>query len=91
MLTAKITKTAVDLHADKTYLIGVAEYYDEALNFRVAFNQEDLDEHDEFIDRLRDKIAEEFGIHTYQVEIDRFKILDKMVFWQHLFNSMEIH
>jgi len=91
MMKARIVKTAIDFKADKTFLIGVAETEEEALNFSVQFELEDLALFDEWINELRNKIAEEFDIHTWEVEIDKQTLLDKMLFWNQMFHSMEVH
>ena len=79
MLEANIVKSVIvqDEKDGKTVLMGVAEYYDDAINFRVKYDWESLD-YEWFIKELREKIAEGFGLPLKRVDIKEAVLLQKM-------------
>jgi hypothetical protein len=79
MLEARLTK-AVIIQDDKTggtVLMAVAEYYGDMVNIKVPFNWETLDRAG-FCDDLREKLAMDFDIPSYRVDIQAAKLLGKM-------------
>lgn len=79
MLEANIVKSVVvqDEKDGKTVLMGVAEYYDDAINFKVKYDWESLD-YEWFIKELREKIAEGFALPLKRVDIKEAVLLQKM-------------
>ena len=78
MLEAVITK-AVVVHEDKvgTVLYAVAEYYDDIVNVRVPYDWETLDQ-EAFIEDLREKLAEDFDLPVYRVDVFEEPLLRRM-------------
>ena len=79
MLEANIVKSVIvqDEKDGKTVLMGVAEYYDDAINFKVKYDWESLD-YEWFIKELREKIAEGFDLPLKRVDIKEAVLLQKM-------------
>jgi hypothetical protein len=77
MIEARVIKSQVVVKNAVTYLLGVAEYEDELVNFKLPFMWEVMDT-DEFINDLRDKLAEEFDIPVYHVDVRADALLKKM-------------
>ena len=62
-----------------TLLVGVVEYGDEMLNFKVPYDWEQVSEAKEaFSLAIRDKIAETFDIPVYHVDMGGDSFLDEM-------------
>lgn len=91
MLEARITKTVVEPHNGDLYLLGVCEYYEHMVNFRVKFGIDDIREADEFFQDVREQLAMELEIPAYRVDINRDAILEKMIYWAYKFESLGIH
>lgn len=79
MLEARITITTVvqDEKTNGTVLFGVAERFDDAVNFRVPYDWETLDK-EGFLEDLREKLAQDFDVPVYYVDIQADKLLRKM-------------
>jgi hypothetical protein len=79
MLEAEITKAIIvqDQKGQGTILMGVAEYYGDAVNFKVAYDWETLD-YDRFIDDLREKLAEDFDLPVKRIQVYPALLLEKM-------------
>ncbi len=71
MIEARLVKTRIlGDGIGGTLLVGVAEYEDEALNFKVPYEWEEVNESPEaFSLAIRDKIAEEFDIPINYVDM----------------------
>ena len=79
MLTGNIIKSSV-LSDDKTggtVLFGVAQYYDNMVNFKVPYDWETLDV-EWFIKELKDTLARDLDIAVSHMEIDEKSLLAKM-------------
>lgn len=87
MIEAKIQKIAIMPEKGTSYLYAVAAYGTEMLNLRVPFDLTDVD-YRLFLQELRDKIAEEFDIPVYHVDLDESVIVGKMTMWSERFKSM---
>ena len=79
MLEAQIMRALVieDDKTGATTLMGVAQYYDDKLNFKMAYNWETLDK-DWFIGTIRETIAEAFNLPVYRVDIKEDKLMHSM-------------
>jgi hypothetical protein len=79
MLEARITKTVVlwDEKAKGTCLMGVAEFYDDKVNFKVVYDWETLDK-DGFIKDLREELARAFDMPLKTIDVREKEILKKM-------------
>lgn len=79
MLEARVIKAAVlqDEKTGGTVLMGVAAYCDDQINFKVAYDWETLDR-EGFIKDLREKLAEDFDVPVYWVDVRESNLLDKM-------------
>lgn len=78
MLEARVTKSIVvqDEKTGGTVLMGVAEYCDEKINFKVAYDWRTLD-HEGFLTDLRETLAEGFDLPVYRVQLEH-SLLTKM-------------
>lgn len=88
MLEATITKAVVvqDEKTFKTKLMGVAEYFDEYVNFTCEFDWETLDMKG-FLNDLREKLAEEFDIPPNRVDLKDRQLLGKMEQYHKLYKE----
>jgi len=84
MLEAQITKCCVVQNPETkekgrvgTVLMGVAEYGDDAINFKVEYDWEVLD-FKGFLGDLRETIAQSFDLPVYRVEVKEPMLLEKM-------------
>lgn len=79
MLEATIIKCSVlqDQKSGSTVVMGVAQYGDDMINFKAAYNWETMDK-DGFIEDLREQIALGFDLPVYRVDVKARKLLDKM-------------
>ena len=79
MLTGNIIKTQIlsDNETGKTTLFGVAQYYDNMVNFKVPYDLDTLD-YEWFIKELKDMLARDLDIAVSHMEIDENSLLAKM-------------
>lgn len=79
MLEGKITKSVVlqDKDGKGTVLMGVAEYFDRKVNFKVPYHWDDLD-YEWFCKELREVLARDLGITVKQMDISEHRLLAKM-------------
>lgn len=79
MLEGRITKAVVvqDKTGLGTVLMGVAEFYEDQVNFQVRYDWETLDR-DGFIHDLREKLAEDLDITVKQMNVYPALLLEKM-------------
>lgn len=77
MLEARVSKVVVVLKDGKTSLMGVAEYYGDLVNFKVDYDYETLDIKG-FLDDLREKLAEDFGLPVYRIDVNPEMIAGKL-------------
>jgi hypothetical protein len=57
--------------------MGVAEFFDESVNFKVKYDWETLDR-DGFVKDLRGQLAKDFDLPSYRIDVNEKKLLDKM-------------
>lgn len=74
MIEAQITKAVVKYDKGNFYLLGVAEYEDTKVNFKIRYNHTNID--DELREELRQKLAEDFDIPAYRVDL-KWELLEK--------------
>lgn len=88
MLEARVTKAIVVLNprTGKTELKGVAEYYGDAVNFSVSYDWETIDQA-LFIADLKERLAEDFELAVYRVDVQEEKLLDRMAQGYHMFKE----
>jgi hypothetical protein len=79
MLEAAITKAVVvqDEKDGKTTLMGVAEYFDDYVNFKVKYDWETLNMKG-FLNDLREKLAQEFDLPVKCIDLRDRQLLGKM-------------
>jgi len=79
MLEASIIKCSIlqDQKTNGTVVMGVAQYGEDMINFKAAYDWETLDK-DGFIEDLRQQIAEGFDLPVYRVDVRSKMLLDKM-------------
>ena len=79
MLEGKITKVAIlqDKETNGTVLLGVAEYFNRKVNFKVPYNWEDLD-YEWFTKELREVLARDLDITVKQMDLSEGRLLAKM-------------
>lgn len=79
MLEGTITKSVIvqDQKTGKTVLMGVAEYYDTSVNFKVIYDWDNLD-YEGFCTDLREALARDLDIQVKQMDIKEHKLLAKM-------------
>lgn len=84
MIEAHIIKAVVvqDQSAAKrgevgAVLMGVAAYGDDRVNFKVKYDWEALDIRG-FLDDLRDKLAHDFELPVYRVDLKESALLERM-------------
>jgi len=79
MLEATVIKSIVvqDEKDGKTVLMGVAEYFDDAINFKIKYDWETLD-YEWFVKELRDTLAKGFDIPVKRVDTKEAVLLQKM-------------
>lgn len=82
MVEATVMKAVVmqDENTKEPVLLGVCQYQDEIVNFRVPFSSEE-DEYDEVIKALRDKLAEDFDLPVYRVDVKMDLLLKRMKYY----------
>lgn len=78
MIKAEIRKAKVVQSGNCLYLLGSAEYKDDAINFKVPFDLDDFDPK-AFFKALREKIAEDFDVAEKRVELNEKHLLQKMI------------
>ncbi len=79
MLEARLIKTKIMRDVSGTLLVGVAEYGDERMNFKVPYDWNEIDEAREaFSLAIRDKIAQTFDIPVYHVDMGGDQFIDDM-------------
>lgn len=79
MLEGKITNSII-LSNDttgETTLMGVAQYFDNKVNFKVPYDWESLDV-DWFLKELRDTLARDLDITVKQMDIGEHALIHKM-------------
>ena len=79
MLEGNIVRSAI-LKDDKTggtVLMGVAQYYDNKVNFKVPYDWKSLDL-DWFTKELREVLARDLDITVKQMDIGEKRLLEKM-------------
>lgn len=91
MLEARVTKAIIEPHNGNLYVLGVAEYYDDMVNFRIKFTMDDIVHADEFFQDIKEQLAQEFDIPSYRVDMNKDMILEKMIYWAYKFESLGIH
>ena len=65
--------------SNQTVLVGVVDYADEAMNFKVPYDWEEIAEDTKaFSLALRDKIAETFDLPLYHVDMQGDSFIEKM-------------
>lgn len=77
MLEARITKAVVVHKGLVPHLMGVAEYYDEMVNFTCKYDWENLDTLG-FLADLREQLAKDFDLPVYRVDIREGHLLQLM-------------
>lgn len=79
MLEAKISKAVVvqDQKTHGTVLMAVAEYCDDKVNIKVPYNWNTLDL-EGFCEDLREKLAQDFDLPVYRVDIQKGRLLKLM-------------
>lgn len=79
MLVAQIDKVGIvqDQKTSGTVLVGVASYYEDKVNFKVPYDWDTLDI-DWFTKTLKEKLAEDFNLPPYRVDIKERQLLEKM-------------
>lgn len=87
LFEAVVTKIGIVPDQGKIYLLAVAEYADEAMNIKAAFDMRTLD-HVLFLKELREKIAEGFDISPTKVVMNNDVVLGKMFAWWERFDKM---
>ncbi len=82
MVEATITRAVViqDEKTKEPVLLGVCQYGPEYMNFRVPFSSEE-NEYGEVVKALRDKIAEDFDIPVYRVDVKESLLLKRMKYY----------
>ena len=90
MIEARLDKIAIMPEKGSTVLYGVAEYGSDMLNIRAPFDFHTMD-HNEFLEELRDKIAQGFDIPTYWVVMNNDVVLGKMMMWAERFRAMGLN
>lgn len=90
MLEASIIKAVVvqDEKTLKTKLLGVAQYFEDYINFTCEFDWETLDLH-VFLSDLREKLAEGFEIPVNRVDLKDRQLLGKMEQYHKLYQEMQ--
>jgi len=79
MLEARLTKTKIMSENGGTLLVGVVEYGDERMNFKVPYDWNEIDEAREaFSLAIRDKIAYTFDIPVYHVDMGGDQFIEDM-------------
>ena len=81
---ATITKAVVmqDEHTKGTVLMGVIERMDDIVNFKVPFNVEEIEgDHHEFMDALKDKLAEELDCPQRYIMLNEELLLKRMLYY----------
>lgn len=74
MIEAQITKAVVKYDKGQLYLLGVAQYDDTMVNFKIRYNATNID--DETKEELRQNLAEAFDIPAYRVDL-KWELLEK--------------
>lgn len=86
MVEATLTKAKVVYNKtfDPTFL-GVAEYDDDALNIKVKFDWETFEPED-FVDGLRQQIAEDFDLEVKFVDMRRKQLTEILAtsYWDYM-------
>lgn len=79
MLEARIARCTVvqDQKSDKLVLVGVAEFFEDRVNFKAEYDWETMDK-EQFIQDLREKLAEEFAVSASWVDVQPEKLLERM-------------
>lgn len=88
MLEASIIKAVVvqDEKTFKTKLMGVAQYFEDYINFQAEFDWETLDL-EGFLSDLREKLAEGFDIPVNRVDLKDRQLLGKMEQYHKLYKE----
>ncbi len=88
MLEAAITKAVVVFDSKKKLpvIMGVAKYCDMQVNFAVPYDWDMLDTV-WFCKELRDKLAHDFDVAIFQVDIKEKRLLAKMAEGWNVFKS----
>lgn len=76
-----------DEKTSKTKLMGVAQYFEDYINFTCEFDWETLDLHG-FLSDLREKLAEGFDIPANRVDLKDRQLLGKMEQYHKLYQEM---
>jgi hypothetical protein len=92
MVEATVTRAIVmqDEVTKEPVLMGVCQYQDEHINFRVPFSKEE-EEYDEVIKALRDKLAEDFQLPVYRVDVKEEMLLKRMKYYAKQIKEMVLH
>jgi hypothetical protein len=79
MLEGNIIKSVIlqDQKTGGTVLMGVAQYFDNKVNFKVPFDWDNLDV-GWFAKELREVLARDLDITVKQMDISEAKLLEKM-------------
>jgi hypothetical protein len=82
MVEATVTRAVViqDEITKEPVLLGVCQYQTETINFRVPFSSEE-NEYDEVVKALRDKLAEDFQLPVYRVDVKTDLLLKRMKYY----------
>ena len=90
MLEATIVKAVVvqDEKTFKTKLMGVAEYFDDYINFTAEYDWETLDL-EGFLSDLREKLAEGFDLPVHRVDLKDRQLLGKMEQYHKLYKEQQ--
>jgi len=81
---ATITRAVVvqDEITKDTVLMGAIERMDDIVNFKVPFNYEELEgDHHEFMDALKDKLAEELACPPRYIMLNEELLLKRMIYY----------
>jgi hypothetical protein len=92
MLEATITKSVViqDERSLMTVLMAKAEYYDHIVNIKAPYDWDTMD-YDGFIEDLKDKLAKDFDLPVYRVDVREDELLAKMAFWDKQYKEQAGH
>lgn len=79
MLEGNIVKSVIlqDKNSGGTVLLGVAQYFDNQVNFKIPYDWDNLDV-EWFVKELRDTLARDLDIEVKQMDIGERRLLEKM-------------
>jgi hypothetical protein len=79
LLEGNIVKSVIlqDQNTGGTVLLGVAQYFDNQVNFKIPYDWDNLDV-EWFVKELRDTLARDLDIEVKQMDISERRLLEKM-------------